>query len=815
MEEKAENKNSSLTSPELCFQCGLPSRKAYNSLVAGEYRNFCCNGCRTACEIIFSLGAESYYKNRLGYSEVPVKNEPRVYPYTSEHFQKQYIYENNGLSSVVLHLENLHCPSCIWVIEKVIGNASAVKDVSVNYTSKRAKILWNDSLFSLEEIINTLIRIGYPPTPIEKADMEKTYSDRSKSLLLRMVVAAFGMAGTMFLAEPFYFSYVQDLDLNSAKILMFIAFLFCTPIYVYCISPFYRGMLTALRFGLFTMDSTIFTGATLIYLYSSWAAFTSHPPVYFDCLTMFLFLILLGRFIESSVQQKVFYKAEQAIKKYPKHATLLRNGKEETVHIDELKKDDIILVRPGEQLPADGIVVHGESHVNESVVTGESRALSKKEGDFVLGGSINIDGALYFRAEKVGSETTFKKIVDLVENINLNRTKFQGFTDKVAHYFVLATLLIAAAVYFYYAGKNPDKALLTAISVIIVTCPCALGLATPAAITLGSSIGLKRGILFKNTESFEKISSINHIILDKTGTITSGKMEFGNFNNLSVLSENSIIEIAAGIERFSEHPAAWAIVTEACKRKIQPGKAKNFRSFPGKGVKGEIGGMEYVIGNNTFLTDNNIKIPGKIEDIIEINESLVFIADKEIVLGYFMLRDKIRENTLNTIENLKKKNISFTMLTGDKKIVADKIGKLLDIQNVISEVLPSQKADYVKALKDEGYRVAMIGDGVNDAPAMVQSDLGIAMCTKSDLANINADIIILNPDFSSIFEATELARKTYDIIRQNLTLSLVYNLIVIPVVSMGYISPLLAAVLMPVSSLIVLFNTLRLSGRYK
>ena len=397
-----------------------------------------------------------------------------------------------------------------------------------------------------------------------------------------------------------------------------------------------------------------------------------------------------------------------------------------------------------------------------------------------------------------------------MENIGAKRSKRQTLADKVAHVFIISVIFIAISVYFYYVKSNPDFAMLTAISIIIVSCPCALGLAMPVTISLGSSIGINKGILFKHSDAFENLTKINHMVFDKTGTVTSGKMKLTTIKPLTSLTENELLEIASAIERYSEHPTAFTIVTEANIRKVNLKKATDFISYPGKGVKGLLDKVEYFIGNKSFLQENGIHVNISSNDFWE---TMIFIGSKDTLLGYFILKDKIRDNTFETIKLLKSKGIELTLLSGDKKQIAENIGKQLGIPNVISEVLPDQKSDYIAKLRKQGFKVAMIGDGVNDAPAMVQADVGIAMCANNDLANMNADIVILNQDFSSILDTVKLAFNINDKIKQNMLISLIYNLLVIPVAATGYISPLAAAILMPLSSLMVLFNTTRIAGR--
>ncbi|MFN8671428.1 MAG: heavy metal translocating P-type ATPase [Candidatus Sericytochromatia bacterium] len=836
MEEEEKNKSVKESTEGFCFHCGLPSRKAYEGIIEGKKREFCCSGCKTACQLIFNANADSYYKNRSNLREKPVQDDFKNYPYDSQVFRDKYLENKDGFTNIVLRLDNLHCPSCIWVIEKVLGSITGVKEINVNFTSNRANITWDESKTTLEYLLNTLVKLGYPPYPVEKGNNEIKFSKNNQALLIKMTLAAFAMLSTMFLAEPFYFKYVQDLDPKSANLLKYLALIISTPTYFYTTTPFFKGMMTTLKFKVFTMDTSIFISSTVIYLYSLLAVLMGKNTIYFDCLNMFLFFILLSRFIESTVRQKIFYQAEKNIMNYPKQATVIRpiytdelvcanpntkfdifskDNREEIVHVEEIKTSDIILIKSGEQIPVDGVIVYGETHVQESVITGESKEIQKKEGDTVLGGSINLEGSFYFKASKLYSNSTLNKIAQLVDNIQSKRSLKQNFADKISHYFILAVFILSVLVYLFYMKENPENALLIAISILIVSCPCAIGLAMPSTISISSFSAIKKGILFKSSNALDKLEKINHFVFDKTGTLTSGKMELLEIKNFSDYSDEKLLEIASAIERYSEHPIGWSIVAEANKRKVDLKKGQDFVSYTSKGVKGKLDNEEYFIGNLDFISILNIS--GENVDFNEINnnykfENKVFIANKAKILACFILKDNIRDNVRETIEFLKNKNIGITLLSGDKKDIAEKTARKLGIDNYVGEVLPEEKAFYIKELKNKGYNVAMVGDGVNDAPAMVEADTSMALFSNNDIANNNAEVVILSSNFYSIVEAIKNSARSNKIIKENLYISLIYNLTVIPFAVLGYINPLAASLLMPFSSLLVVLNSLR-AGR--
>ncbi|GIW21459.1 MAG: hypothetical protein KatS3mg068_0466 [Candidatus Sericytochromatia bacterium] len=527
---------------ELCFHCGLPARKNFSSIINGEKKNFCCNGCRTACQIIYSVGANSYYKNRECAPEKPVILEKTNFPTENPIFKKKYIESIDNINKISFRVDNIHCPSCLWVLEKVFSNLNGIIDFKINFSTSRSTVTWDDEIISLEEIINQFYLIGYPVTPIEKNDFEINILQKNKNILLALVLSFFGVVSTMFLSEPFYFEYIKDLDENSANFLRYMNLIVTLPIFIYSIIPFAKGTFNALKLKLFTMDTTIFLGATLIFFYSTINTILQKNPIYFDCVNMFLFLILLGRYITIKIQNNIFYKIDKSIKNYPNQARVIRDGEEIMILSEELKENDLVFVKPGETIPSDGIIVEGNTRVNESIITGESRPVFKRVNDKVLGGSLNIDGTFYYKSSKIVNESRFYQIVKLVEDIGSKKSYFQTILDKTAHYFVIVTLILAMITFFINLKfNNLDYALLTSISIVIVTCPCALGLSSPLAITLGSLLGLKNGIIFKTPEAFEKMSKIKHFVFDKTGTITSGKMNIVNIQTFNNYSEDEVI----------------------------------------------------------------------------------------------------------------------------------------------------------------------------------------------------------------------------------------------------------------------------------
>lgn len=803
MEEKRKN-NSQLEL--ICYHCGLPAKSTYKAIIEDKEQNFCCQGCITACNLIYSSGASSYYKNRDGYCQLPVKSDIENINYNSENFFKDFIKKRNNNFSIKFYVEAIHCPSCMWVIEKVLAKELNIKDVQVNFTSKTVKVNWDDTKTDLNDIVNLLTNIGYKPQPVEKVNIQDKITESNRDLLLKMTVAGFGTLSTMFLSEPFYFKYVQDLNPESARLLKLISLIITTPIYFYCIKPFFKSTASAIKYRVFSMDFNIFIGATLIYIYSVLAVFMSNSQIYFDCLTMFLFLIIVGRYVEATVKERIFIKVNQSIKNYSKQSILVKDGIEKIIYSKDIKIDDVILIKVGEQIPIDGEIIYGSGYINESVMTGESKPLYKTVKDKVIAGSINIEGAFYIRAEKIGSDTALNQIIDLSESISSSKNKINLFTDKASHYLITISLISAIISFFINFSYGIDFALLTMVSVIVVTCPCAMGLAIPASISMASSIGIKKGILFKDSKIFELINKTTNIIFDKTGTITQGDMTISDIQTFNNYDKKSVIEIASSVERYSEHPIAKAIVNYLNNQKFNILKSYDFININGQGVRGFLNGDQILVGKKDLLIQNNIII----EESYSNDLTQVFIAYKGLLIGIISLQDKLKDDAIKIIDSFKSKNINIALLSGDRNNVVEKISKLAGIQNYKGEMKPESKAEYIHNLKSTDKIIMMVGDGINDTPAMSASDISVAITSNNDLTNLKADIVILSKDFNSLNDMFNISNKTFNIIKQNIVLSFIYNLIVIPIAVSGNISPLIAAILMPLSSFIVLFNSLKI-----
>lgn len=600
---------------------------------------------------------------------------------------------------------------------------------------------------------------------------------------------------------------------------------------------FYKGMIDAIKAKQANMDTLIAIGTSAAWIYSLIFVLQSYNLIpriieadmgYFLESTLIIGFVLLGRTLERMMKHRATEALESLLELQPSKARLLKDGKEFEVNVDELKEGDIILVKPGEKIPSDGVVIDGFSYVDQSMITGESIPVEKKAGDEVIGGTINKTGILKIKITKVGAETLISQVIKTVEEAILSRTPIQRLADKIASFFVPIVVLIAifSFVFWYLIWNLPLAISLSIlISVLIIACPCALGIATPAALLIAASKGAKQGILIKGGEYLEKIHKANVVVFDKTGTLTYGKPKISDIVMFSKHDENSILSLVASLEKLSTHPLAQVIVNEANKRKLELFELEYFEEIAGEGVKGRIKELEIYFGNEKIIKRLGIELDERKKkitvDLENQGKTLSYLILNNQIVALFAFSDTIREEARHAINELKKLNIEVVMLTGDNERVANAVAKELGIKKFFANVMPVQKAEIVKGLKNEGKVVIMVGDGINDAPALAIADVGIAIGSGTDIAKETGGIILLKNSVLDVVKAIKLSKKTYSKIKQNLFWAFFYNIILIPIaagllypIAGILLNPIFAAIAMALSSISVVSNS-SLLLRYK
>ncbi|MBI4440548.1 copper-translocating P-type ATPase [Candidatus Woesearchaeota archaeon] len=727
----------------------------------------------------------------------------------------------------ILSVGGMHCASCAAIITKALTKTPGVLYANVNFSTAKATVEFNSARLQEPDLIKVIQSKGYKASLSQGGDPKAEKKRRQQEINglkgLFIISAAFSVPAViigMFLMPDGLFYTGYEL-LYAMYYLLFLA----TPVQFYVGWDFYKGTWMALKNRAANMDSLIAIGTSAAFFYSLYAVLADAGAQYFEVSSVLITLVVMGKTLEAIAKGKTSEAIEKLMTLSAKTAIVIRNGKEHTVSIEEVQENDIVLVRPGEKIPVDGLVVEGLSSVDESMITGESIPVEKIKGSLVIGGTMNKHGSLRFRATKVGKNTTLAHIIQLIEEAQGRKAPIQRFADMVSAYFVPIVIGISGLtfmVWYFAIGQAFSFALLSAVAVLVIACPCSLGLATPTAIMVGTGTGASEGILIKGGDVLEKTHKIKHVIFDKTGTITKGKPEVTDIIPLQKISGRVLLALAAGIEKDSEHPLAEAIVKFAAERNLPLEKVSRFQAIPGHGVTAKVSSAEYYFGNEKLMKKIGIGIDSckaQMHDLEKQGKTVMVLATKRQILGLIAVADTVKETSHTAVMKLQKIGLHVHMITGDNKRTAEAIARQVGISNVFAEVLPQDKADYVKKLQQTG-TVIMVGDGINDAPALAHADVGIAMGSGTDVAMETGDIVLMRNDLLDIPKAITLSKNTMAKIRQNMFWALFYNVLGIPVAAGVFypwtgwlLSPMIAGGAMALSSVSVVTNSLLL--KYK
>jgi len=737
----------------------------------------------------------------------------------------------DAIQTQLLSVEGMTCASCVARVEKTLKNTPGVRSANVNLATEKVALSYDPSQTDLQKLAEAVGGIGYrlvlPSSPRATSTTTEPgdpHREAYKRVLRELLISAVFAAPVMFVsmvAMTDWFMAWSPLTMDEINKLLFLA---TSVVMVAGGKRFFVSALTLARHGGVDMNTLVAVGTGTAYAYSTvavlfpqWLGITDPSShVYFDTAAVIIALILLGRTLEGRAKSKTTDAIRTLVGMQPKSARVRRNGVEADIPAADVMHGDTVIVKPGERIPVDGVVTSGWTTVDESMVTGESMPVERSEGHKVIGGTVNGNGAIEIRATAVGNETVIAQIVRLVEEAQGSKAPIQAFVDKVASVFVPVVITIAAATFLLWliVGSVPfTTAMINAIAVLIIACPCALGLATPTAIIVGTGLGARRGILIRNIEALERMKSITTVLLDKTGTITEGRPVVGGIVALNGMDESRLLRLAASLENRSEHPLAKAIVGKAAERGIALAPVDHAEASPGLGISGMIEGVRVAVGNGTYLKNRAVDAgPGEavLDAIARKGQTPVLVAVNDQLAGILALEDQIKPTSAEAISALKEMGLKVVMVTGDRAETARALAEELGIDDVHAEVMPAGKSSLVRALKQKGERVAMVGDGVNDAPALAHADVAIAMGSGTDVAMETADMTLMNSDMRSIVQAIRLSRRTLATIRQNLFWAFVYNVIGIPVAALGLLNPILAAGAMALSSVSVVSNSLRL-----
>ncbi|PRX40711.1 Cu+-exporting ATPase [Planifilum fimeticola] len=712
-----------------------------------------------------------------------------------------------------LDIRGMTCAACARRIEKGLARLEGVIRADVNLATERGTVEYYPAALDVAEIVKKVKDLGYDASP--RKDRANLREAEIRVQKRRFLIAA-------FLSAPLLWSMLHmggPLSVLVPDLLMngYVQWLLATPVQFYAGWPFYRGAYKNLKNGSANMDVLVALGTSAAYFYSLYLLLTGGDAFYFETSAIIITLILLGKLLEAVAKGRTSEAIQKLMGLRAKTAVVIRNGREREIPVEEVEKGDLIRVRPGEKIPVDGVVVEGRSAVDESMLTGESIPVDKQPGDEVIGATINKHGTLTFRATKVGKETALAQIIRVVEEAQGAKAPIQRLADRISGVFVPVVVLIAIGTFLlWYLALDPgniERAILNLTAVLVIACPCALGLATPTSIMVGTGKGAEGGILFKGGQYVENAHRIDTVVLDKTGTITKGEPEVTDVRPFGDRTEEELLRLAASAEKPSEHPLAQAIVRGARARGIEPSAAEGFQAVPGKGIEASVDGRKVLIGTRKWMEENGVDTaPAEavMETFEEQGKTVMLVAADGKPAGWIAVADTVKPTSAEAIRELKQMGLQVWMLTGDNERTARAIARQAGIEHIRAEVMPGDKAEEVKRLQAEGRRVAMVGDGINDAPALAVADIGMAIGTGTDVAIETADVTLMRGDLRAIPAAIRLSRLTMRNIKQNLFWAFFYNAVGIPVAAAGYLAPWLAAAAMAFSSVSVVSNSLRL-----
>ncbi|HHF2975333.1 TPA: heavy metal translocating P-type ATPase [Vibrio diabolicus] len=781
---------------ESCYHCGedVPANTDFKVDILGESRKMCCPGCETVAQTIVDSGLVSYYQYRTAPAEkadlVPEQLQALIH-YDNEDVQSEFVRNRENVSEVTLSLEGVSCAACAWLIEKQVSNTAGLVSIRVNTTTNRALLAWDKTQVRLSELLSVIHKLGYKAAPFEADKQEASYHRMMKQYLYRLGIAGLATMQVMMLAVALYLEVFGDLEPEFKNYFRWVSLIFATPVLLYSALPFYLNAWRSIKGRTLGMDVPVSIALIFAYVASLIATVTEQGEVFFESISMFTFFLLVGRFLEMRARRKAAAASGNLLKLIPAIATTLDG---EQIPVKTLKVGDRIRVLPGEHIPADGKVISGRIHIDESMLTGESVHVVKREGDAVYAGTLNGDESFELEVMSCKADSMISNIVRLQDEAQHSKPKIAEIADVVARYFVGAILIISAGTWFYWHQTKPDDAFWIMLSVLVATCPCALSLATPTALTCATSRMGNFGILLRKGHVFETLCKINHLVVDKTGTLTKGDIEICDTKVLSDLPKEDCLSLAAALEAHANHPIARSFASYANDDFV----VYEVQNVIGSGIEGIWNGKVVKIGSAAF-------VQGKEN---EESHAVYLSVDGEHIASFYY-RDPIRKESKAFIQRFADAGIKTTLLTGDSLSNALPVANEIGIDHVVASAKPEDKLAYLKSL-DEDSITMMVGDGINDAPTLAGAHLSVAMGGGTDVAKASADMTLLGDNLEKLLEARLLALRTRKIIRENLAWSLGYNLLILPLAVAGLVAPYIAVVGMSASSIIVVSNSLRL-----
>ena len=804
-----------------CFHCNEAVPRGINLSVeiSQIQQPMCCIGCQAVAQTIVDNGLTQYYLVRTepaqkGQSLVPEQLQKNKL-LDEAVLQSEFIYQENDCKEAILTIDGISCAACAWLIEMQLDKLEGLVNINVNATSQRATVKWQDDALKLSDILHAIEHIGYQALPFKANEAELRNKKQSKEFIKRLGISGILMMQIMMIAFGLYFGAFSEMAEHNKVYLRWVSFILAIPIIFYGAFPFYTGAIKAIKAKRLSMDVPVSIAIILAFSASAWATVTQQGEVYFESVSMFTFLLLIGKFLEFRARSHASQVSANLLKLMPMTATkVIHSGdntgveshsKEVLVAAKQLIQGDYVIIKPGEVVPADGVITAGLSQLNEAMLSGEQLPINKTINDNVFAGTINGDGNITVQVKQATNQSFLSQLIRLSEQAQAHKPKIAKLSDKIAQYFVALILLTSIATAIYWQQHLPEEAFWITLSVLVATCPCALSLATPTALTCATTHLNRAGIMIKSGHVMETMPKINCFAFDKTGTLTTGEFTINRVELVagdSSHNQEQILAISAALEAFSEHPIAKPFA----QFRDYSLTAEQVKVHSGQGVTGIVNNVNYAIGKYTWLEKYTSFDQSQAQALSD--ASCLLIANKQVIAAFYLI-DNIRDDAYDTLSKLNKGNKTL-LLSGDSQIACDILTQTLPVNTVLGGLTAQDKMEQIKQVQKQGYKVAMTGDGVNDSPVFGAAHISIAMGCGADITKSGADVILLNNKMSSIDTLIKIAHKTRRIILQNYLWAFGYNAIVLPLAVAGYITPYMAVIGMSASSILVITNSLRL-----
>lgn len=808
--------NKAAAEPLICYHCGerleeetVVLSEADQNNASGHDLKFCCHGCRSVYLLIKDSGNLSYYTYRTDFAPRADKSDPDRLPY--DVWDLDINRSQEGTKEIEFLIQGIHCASCVWLNEKILSQLPGIIQAEVYLSTNRARIIWDPDKISLREIAEAVASIGYLAVPVQKSD-EKAVKKHSRQMLLRMAVAGFFTGNIMLISISLYAGYFSSINIFTRNFFHIISWLMATPVLVYSAAPFFRNAFTALRRGILSMDLLTSAGLTLAYGYSVYVTLAQQGEVFFDSICFVTFAILTGRYIEAKYKERTLFYVENIGRSLPAVAHRVEDDSEEDLPVENINENDIIRVYPGEPVPVDGVLLVGAAEVDESMITGEFVPVNKKAGDNLYSGSRCMGAPLQVRVTAGSENSTLARLSDLARESMKEMPETQQTAEKISRYFIATVLLMGLATFSfwaYYREGGMQSAVVNTVTLLIAACPCALNLSIPTAFIVGLQRAFSLGMLLKGGQVIDRLAKTDMVVFDKTGTLTVGAMKIQAQSHTVSTHQNRNNAVTVALEKAAgiKHPVAEALLSLDTSETV---KAQQVENISGRGIRGRIENRDYIIGSPEFMAEFGLEVPAGLYR--NHNGTVACLAEtgsRSELLSVYLLADELRPEAEKVISSISARH-RVIMLTGDNIRSATQVAESLNITEFYAGQKPVDKKNMIEKWQQQGHRPVMIGDGINDVVALAAAGVGVSFANAAQVSAYSGDVLLLSENLYSFEKLLKLAQITSKRIRQNLIMSFLYNFTLLPLAFSGAIIPLVGAIAMSVSSLVVVLNSLRI-----